>query len=286
MSDAYGIPESERVISLVPSLTELVFSLGAGGRLAGRTRFCIHPGDGIGRIPVVGGTKNPRIGKIRALRPGLVLANREENRREDVEAIQAFTEVLVTDISTVDEALSEIRRIGERLGAGGRADRLAEEIGALLPPPGTFSALRALYLIWREPWMAAGGDTYIHDVMKRYGMENAAGGMSRYPELTAEEMMELNPDVVLLSSEPYPFREKHLREVGMILRGTGRNAEDAEDAGETQRMAGGISGGGGVERSAGENRTRLMLVDGEWFSWYGPRMLPSFRALNDWRQKI
>ena len=111
--------------------------------------------------------------------------------------------------------------------------------------------VRTLYLIWREPWMAAGGNTYIHDVMKTFGLQNVCAETDRYPQLTDEAVSDLTPELILLSSEPYPFTEKHVQEME------------------------------GVARTP-----RIMLVDGEWFSWYGPRMLPSFRSLAEWRQKF
>jgi ABC-type Fe3+-hydroxamate transport system substrate-binding protein len=240
-----------RIISLVPSLTELVFHLGLGHRLVGRTRFCIHPEGEAGGVEIIGGTKNPRIHKIKALKPAMVIANREENRKEDVDAISNFADVLVTDITTVDEALQEMLRIGDALGRSGQAAALVDDIRKEVPGSGGMESLRALYMIWRDPWMAAGGDTYIHDVMQLFGLQNVCAGMKRYPQLTEKQMGELAPQVILLSSEPYPFREKHVRELADQLR-----------------------------------IPKILTVDGEWFSWYGPRMLPSFRSLAAWRQKL
>ena len=244
-----SVPRPGRIISLVPSLTELVFHLGLGHRLVGRTRFCIHPEGEAEGVEVIGGTKNPRINKIKALKPDIVIANREENRKEDVDAISDFADVLVTDIATVDEALQEMQRIGDALGKSQQAAALVDDIRKEIPGRGDMESLRALYMIWRDPWMAAGGDTYIHDVMQLFGLENVCADMNRYPELTKNQIFELDPQVILLSSEPYPFREKHTIELANPL-------------------------------------TRILTVDGEWFSWYGPRMLPSFRALALWRQKI
>lgn len=240
-----------RIISLVPSLTELVYHLGLGNQLVGRTRFCVHPEGEVEHVATIGGTKNPRTDKIRALNPDIVIANREENRKEDVDAISEFTRVMVTDISAVDEALIEMLRIGEALGRKQQAISLVDDIRKEIPSGGDFSPLRTLYLIWRDPWMAAGGDTYIHDVMKTFGLQNVCAHMSRYPQLTDEAIRELAPEVILLSSEPYPFAEKHILEMADVA-----------------------------------GKSAIMLADGEWFSWYGPRMLPSFKALAEWRQNF
>ncbi|MFU8859951.1 MAG: helical backbone metal receptor [Cyclonatronaceae bacterium] len=240
-----------RIISLVPSLTELIFHLGLGHRLVGRTRFCVHPRLEVDRVAAIGGTKNPRLEKIRSLNPDIVIANREENRKEDVDAISEYTRVLVTDISTVDEALREMQRIGTALGRKPQTTALVDDIRKVIPTEDGRKPVRTLYLIWRDPWMAAGGDTYIHDVMKTFGLQNVCADKKRYPQLTGEAIRDLAPELILLSSEPYPFGEKHVREMT------------------------GVAG-----------KSTIALADGEWFSWYGPRMLPSFRSLANWRHNF
>jgi ABC-type Fe3+-hydroxamate transport system substrate-binding protein len=251
----------ERIISLVPSLTELVFALGKGENLAGRTRFCIHPKDRAGSVPVIGGTKNPQIGKIRAIKPDLIIANREENRKEDVLSLQEFADVIVTDIPGVDAALREIQRVGDAIGAGNRASELVERIRQAMPAPRDHSGqqpstgdgrhISTLYLIWRGPWMAAGSGTYIHDVMRLFGLKNACGDLPRYPELSGDDIRKTAPELILLSSEPFPFLKKHISELGII-----------------------------------SPHSRVMLVDGQWFSWYGPRMIHSFEQLAAWRENL
>ncbi|TVQ09575.1 MAG: hypothetical protein EA364_13725 [Balneolaceae bacterium] len=266
-----------RIISLVPSLTELVFHLDLGNRLVGRTRFCIHPEKQIGGVEIIGGTKNPRIDKIKALKPDIVIANREENRKEDVDAISSFSEVLVTEIATVKEALNEMLRIGEVLGKAHEAAGLVDAISREIPGNSPTNSLRALYMIWRDPWMAAGGDTYIHDVMQHFGLHNVCAGMDRYPQLTEDQMCNMAPEVILLSSEPYPFRKKHMSEMAGLFSGSqkfGPGKPDEIKPPETVKN----------DRRAGS--PMVLTVDGEWFSWYGPRMLPSFRSLAGWRQKL
>lgn len=240
-----------RIISLVPSLTEFVIDVGVGDALIGRTRFCIHPVDKVEHIAIVGGTKNPRIDTIQALHPDLVIMNREENRQEDAEQIEAFAPVLMTDISTIDEAIIELTRIGDAIGCKDETQRLLDEIKSVLPQKDAFSPVTAAYLIWRNPWMAAGSSTYIDDVLQRFGFVNVFADESRYPEITLDELARAKPDCVLLSSEPFPFKQKHIDEI--------KNAVSIDN---------------------------ILTVDGEWFSWYGSRMLPAFRNITLWRKNM
>lgn len=227
-----------RVVSLVPSLTELLYHLGVD--VAGITKFCVHPQEWYRTKPRVGGTKNPDIDRIKSLNPSLIIANKEENRKEDVEQLRQFCRVVVTDITTVDEALAAIRLIGRVCQVQNAAERLVHSIVALWKPlQGNARGDRVLYLIWRKPYMAAGTDTYIHHVMEYLGFSNVVKH-SRYPALEAEAIRALNPEWVFLSSEPYPFREKHLSELKEIV-----------------------------------PSAHIRLVDGEAFSWYGYRMIPA-----------
>ena len=239
-----------RIVSLVPSQTELLADLGLDRETVGLTRFCVHPEGWKARKAIVGGTKTVDVARVRALAPDLVIANREENVREQVEAIAAFAPVAVTDVADVGGALAMIRDVGALTARWPAADALAAEIaagfGALAraaPAP-----VRALYLIWRDPWMSVGGDTFVSDVMARAGWANACADRARYPALTAAEMAGLDPALVLLSSEPFPFRERHVAELRAVL--------PAAD---------------------------VRLVDGEVFSWYGSRMRHAPAALRAMR---
>ena len=241
----------KRIISLVPSLTELLFDLGLSDEIVGRTRFCIHPSEHIPKVPIIGGTKNPNIEKIRDLKPDLVIANKEENRKEDVELMRAFCEVVVTEIETVDHALFCIDELGSRIGKSDESNHLVEQILNYLPQQSYSEPIPTTYFIWKDPWMSVGHDTYIHDVMKLFGLENVFDDKTRYPETTLAELSEIKPILVLLSSEPYPFKEKHIQELKNEL-----------------------------------PESNIQLIDGEWFSWYGSRMLPSFKALKTWRENL
>jgi len=228
---------AKRIVSLVPSLTELLADLGLDEEVVGLTRFCVHPSGWKARKQIVGGTKNVRADRVLALEPDLIIANKEENTKADVEALQAHVPVLVTDIGTVDDSLAAIRTIGMRVGCRREADTLATTIAAAFADLKQVQPLRAVYLIWREPYMTIGGDTFIHDVMQRGGFYNLFGDAKRYPEVSPGDLVAAAPDVILLSSEPYPFKEKHIAELRLWL-----------------------------------PETPIYLVDGELFSWYGSRM--------------
>lgn len=239
------------IVCLVPSLTELLFDLGLGDRLAGRTRFCIHPEDKVEQVPIVGGTKNPRLDKIFAIQPDLVIANNEENRKEDVEELSRSLDVMVTDIKTIEDALLTIYDIGKRCSAATEAGAMIKKIRVEMENVPDEPIQSVAYFIWREPWMTIGRDTYIHSVLSHWNLENVYGDQKRYPQTSLNELAKKVPDLVLLSSEPYPFKEKHREKV----------EEACPDS-------------------------RVLMVDGEWFSWYGSRMLIAFRRLNSFRKAI
>jgi ABC-type Fe3+-hydroxamate transport system substrate-binding protein len=244
------MPLFKRIISLVPSLTELMIDLGCAGQLAGRTRFCIHPEEVVKKIPIIGGTKNPRVDKILDMKPDCIIANKEENREEDIRELRekSSAHIEITDISTIDEALRTILRLGTLLNSEAKARELAAGIKEELSRRPAKKPLRTAYFIWRDPWMTVGNDTYIHDVLKHWSLENIFGRRKRYPEVKLEDLAAYEPEIIILSSEPYPFKEKHIDPV----------QKACPDA-------------------------RVFLMDGQWFSWYGSRMLPSFAELNRWR---
>ncbi len=228
-----------RVVSLVPSLTELVWEL-APDTLVGRTRFCSVP-EAVTAVPHVGGTKNPDVRKIASLLPDLVIANKEENRREDVEALQyGGLNVLLTDPNTVEEALMMIAEIGALLGETERANAIIREAREALAEP-MAPEVRVFVPIWHEPLMGLGAATYGHDLLQRCGAVNVLGYRDRYPEVTRDEAAALHADLVLLPDEPYRFGLKHLQ--------------------------------------AYEPLGRALRVPGEWLWWYGPRIASSVRAL-------
>ncbi len=208
-----------RSVSLCPSITKLIFDLGAGDGLVAVTRFCVHPREALAHIPRVGGTKNPDIKAIAALKPDLVFLNREENRAEDWDALQnAGIACHVSYPITLAETEQTVREIGAALGRDRQAESLIDEIGRararLKARAARFAGLSWAYLIWRKPWMAASDNTYIHHLIAEAGGRNIFSGREQlYPEITAAELAQAKPDAVLLSSEPFPFKQKHIREL-------------------------------------------------------------------------
>lgn len=241
----------QRIISLVPSLTELVIDLGMEEHLVGRTRFCVHPQEVVEQIPIIGGTKNPRLDKIRNLNPDYIIANKEENRPEDIKALIRDFEVNVTEIATIEDGLIAIHELGKKLDATEKAERLIFNIQQVLRERPDVPELNTAYMIWKKPWMTVGGDTYIHDILNYWKLPNVFGDQKRYPKINLEDLQRKNPDLILLSSEPYPFKEKHLVQIEEVC-----------------------------------PAARVLLVEGEWFSWYGSRMELAFKRLNGWRKTI
>ncbi|GAB3325822.1 helical backbone metal receptor [Larkinella ripae] len=231
----------QRIVSVVPSQTELLFDLGLDEQIVGVTKFCIHPAEKVKNRARVGGTKTLQLDRIHALKPDWILANKEENTREQIEALQRFYPVHVTDIHTVDEALGMIRTVGAMVGRKPEAERLLREIGNAFDADGLRSTNDAgptvAYFIWRKPYLVAANETFIHSMLEWTGFRNAFADLNRYPEVTEDSLKAARPDLIFLSSEPYPFSEKHTAELQMIC-----------------------------------PRSQILLVDGEAFSWYGSRM--------------
>jgi ABC-type Fe3+-hydroxamate transport system substrate-binding protein len=227
-----------RIVSLVPSITELLFDLGLNDEIVGITKFCVHPKEWFQTKTRVGGTKTVSVEKVKALHPNLILANKEENVKEQVEELAKEFSVYTSDITTVAGAYDMMLKVGELTGTKEKAVEIVETIKTRLVKPEQAKTLKALYLIWQKPYMAAAGDTFISDMMRHAGLTNVLQDQKRYPQLTLEEIKTLNPDVLLLSSEPFPFQQKHADELKQLT---------------------------GIEN--------IKLVDGEIFSWYGSRML-------------
>jgi ABC-type Fe3+-hydroxamate transport system substrate-binding protein len=232
------IPNPKRIISVVPSQTELLFYLGLNEEVIGITKFCIHPVDKFKGTTKIGGTKQLDIEKIKALQPDLIIANKEENERSQIEELMKFFPVYVSDISDLPGALAMIERVGELVNREKEAKALntaiAHQFDALSLPK---SNLRTAYFIWRKPYMVAGKGTFIDAMLQKCGLTNVFE-IERYPEIDVAALIKANPDVILLSSEPYPFKEKHIAEFEAMLPGA-----------------------------------IIKVVDGEMFSWYGSRLL-------------
>ena len=241
----------ERIVSLVPSLTEALFAFGAGERVVGRTRYCVQPPGRVGRVPKVGGTKKVDVGRVLRLEPDLIVAVKEENTREDVEALMsAGVPIFLGEPGTVAGAVEMLRRLAETVGAP-LGDSVLSPIERTLGRLGTERdrPRRVFVPIWKNPYMGVGGDTYVHDVIRTCGGENVCGGRTRYPVVTLEEISHLAPEVVLLPDEPYPFSAEDLPELYAL---------DIPAARED----------------------RIFLVDGKLLTWYGPRMASSLAQIS------
>jgi ABC-type Fe3+-hydroxamate transport system substrate-binding protein len=234
-----------RIISLAPSQTELLYDLGLDEQVIGITKFCVHPDKWFRNKKRVGGTKTVHIDIIKALQPDLIIANKEENTRAQIEELSLLYPVWISDIQTIDDALLMMRQVGELTGRAEQATALANEIiNGFAGLKKAAQRKRVAYFIWRQPWMCAGGDTFISNIITQMGWENVLAGRTRYPEITLEELADKMVDLVLLSSEPYPFKEIHIAEIKTALPGV-----------------------------------EVRLADGEMFSWYGSRMKPAIPYL-------
>ena len=234
-----------RIVSLVPSTTETLAALGVRDRVVGCTRYCVHPRPWVEDVPRVGGTKNPDLEAIAALRPDLIVANQEENKPEHFDDLAALAPLWVAYPRTVDEALADLRGLAALVGAeeagaeAGARIEAAREAARRRAAPG----FRYAYMIWHQPWMTVNGDTFIDAMLREVGGANAFGAHpERYPQVTLDDLAAADPDVVLLSSEPFPFAERHRDELGPLA-------------------------------------PRARLVDGEACSWHGVRMAHGLAVL-------
>jgi ABC-type Fe3+-hydroxamate transport system substrate-binding protein len=249
-----------RVVSLVPSQTELLYDLGLEKEVIAITKFCIHPEAWYKNKKRIGGTKNLKIEVIKNINPDLIIANKEENVKEQVEELAKTFDVFVTDVSNLNDALKMIKNIGTLTGKTTEALNIANKIEnkfqKLSESISGKQKIKTAYLIWKDPYMAAGGNTFINDMIQYCGLENIFTNAERYPEISLDDLQidksgESACELVLLSSEPYPFREKHLLEIKSKL-----------------------------------PLIKITLADGEMFSWYGSRLLKAVDYFKAFRENI
>jgi len=227
-----------RIVSLVPSQTELLVDLGLGERVFGVTKFCVHPLEIRRTAVVVGGTKQVDFAKIAALKPDLIIGNKEESDQATIERLATLYPVWLSDISNLPQALDMIRAVGLLTDTALAATTLAQQIAASFAKSNTPPTPESVaYLIWRKPYMTVASGTFIDDMLTRAGFRNAFSHLSRYPQLTPAQLAAAAPQQILLSSEPYPFAEKHFAEFRQLC-----------------------------------PNARIQVVDGELFSWYGSRL--------------
>lgn len=232
----------QRIISLVPSQTELLFDLGLNEEVVGITKFCVHPQQWYHHKTRVGGTKQLKTDIIHQLQPDLIIANKEENVKEQVEDLSRRYPVWISDINNPDDAYEMITQIGAMTGKERNALSLITRIKTKFSQLQTLvdaatSKPRTAYLIWQHPYMTVGGDTFIHSMLGAAGFENVFAGRNRYPEISVDGLKASGCQLLLLSSEPFPFKQKHIDELQPLL-----------------------------------PDTKIVLVDGEMFSWYGSRL--------------
>jgi len=232
------LPAAPRsIVSLVPSITELLYTLQLDEAVTGITKFCVHPNNWFRQKTRVGGTKAINITAIHQLQPDLIIANKEENVKEQVDELAKHYPVWTSDVNNLADALEMIEQIGSITGRLNNAMHLISQINTAFTSLKPHNPLRkAGYLIWRNPYMTIGKDTFIHDMLTRCGLKNSFGNTTRYPEIDTWQLSQC--DLLLLSSEPFPFQQKHIDELQPHL-----------------------------------PNTKIILVDGEMFSWYGSHLL-------------
>jgi ABC-type Fe3+-hydroxamate transport system substrate-binding protein len=240
----------KRIVSLVPSQTELLFDLGLEESIVGITKFCVHPFHFKSTKKIIGGTKKVHYEKIRLLQPDIIIANKEENTQEIVEELSKICPVWVTNIITIEDNQKTIADFGVLFNKRTEAQKWIDKINFALTDFKSFiknkPVNKVAYFIWANPYMVAGGDTFINELLKLNKFENIYDNNpkyeGRYPEVVVQKMrIQGDPDLVLLSSEPFPFNDEHAFELGRYT-----------------------------------HHAKTIFVDGEMFSWYGSRLLKAF----------
>jgi len=229
----------QRIVSLVPSLTDLLFDLGCSKQMLACTKFCIHPLPNVKTLHKIGGTKSPKVLKILHMQPDLIIANKEENRHDDVVALASQVPVWVTDINTINDYVNMLHQWRGTIAKANtvtlhlnRLQRLGHSLHK------RYKDIRVAYIIWQKPWMAAGSSCFISSVLAYLGFINVFSDFQRYPEISVSSLQELKPDVIMLSSEPFPFKQSHAMQLQKLC-----------------------------------PHSKIILVNGELFSWYGSRLL-------------
>lgn len=235
----------KRIVSLVPSQTELLVDLGLEDAIVGVTKFCVHPKHLRQQKTVVGGTKQVHLDKIKALQPDIILCNKEENTKDMISELEQIAPVHISDIYTIEDSLELITMYGELFNTSKRAQKLSADTSlkrtAFQKMNAKQSKLKVAYVIWKNPWMVAANETFINDMLTENNFENCFSDLNRYPEISLSDLKQREVNLIMLSSEPYPFKAKDIAEFKSVC----PNAD-------------------------------IRVVDGEAFSWYGSRLLKAF----------
>lgn len=249
------VSKPKRIVSLVPSQTELLFDLGLNEEVVGITKFCTDPEDKVKSVKKVGGTKKFNFDVIAELKPDLIIGNKEENYEEGIDQLKQDYPVWMSDIVTLDDALEMIQHVGEIVGAESNANQMVKTITQstrdLTAAINKSSYKTAAYFIWQKPYMVAGSGTFIDEMMKLCGLHNIFSDKNRYPETSLERLQLTKPDVVMLSTEPFPFKQTHVVELQALL-----------------------------------PDSYVILVDAMYFSWYGSRLLGTGDYLRSLKSKL
>ncbi len=246
----------KRIISLVPSQTELLYDLGLEDSIVGITKFCVHPVHFKSTKKIVGGTKQVKIDKIRELQPNIIIANKEENTKEMVKELSRICPVWVTNIITIEDNLQMISDFGQLFNKRTEAQKWLDKLNFAYQDFQHFikdqPIKKAAYFIWANPYMVAGKETFINELLKLNHYQNIYEEKGRYPEIELKKIrMEGDPDLVFLSSEPFPFKDEHAFEIGRFT-----------------------------------HHAKTIFVDGEYFSWHGSRLVKSFEYFKKLHQKL
>lgn len=233
------IEQPKRIISLVPSITVTLFDLGLEKSIVGRTKFCNHPKQLVKSIPSFGGTKNLNIDKILTLQPDLIIANKEENEQSQIEVLKQHCKVWISDVKNLSDNNEMIEKIGRITNTINKANQIIKQINFNFKSLETFHQQKVAYFIWRQPYMIAGNDTFINHLLEKLNLINVFKEIEgRYPEISIAQLKQAQPEYIFLSSEPYPFKTKHIDELKAII-----------------------------------PNAKVVLVDGELFSWFGSKMV-------------
>jgi len=257
LNDVFELTNTpKRIVCLVPSITELLVDLGLTSSIVGITKFCVHPEHLKKEKVIVGGTKTIKIDKISELQPDIIICNKEENTKEIVKSCKQITSTYVSDIYTIEDTLEIIQQFGEIFSCNEEAKEIIiaieEKHNNFLDFIHPLPNLKVIYFIWKNPWMIAANHTFINHLLKINKFQNVFIKKERYPEIDFESLLKTNKvDVIFLSSEPYPFKEKHINEIQNKF-----------------------------------SSTKVVLVDGEFFSWYGTRLLYAFDYFKSLHNKI
>jgi ABC-type Fe3+-hydroxamate transport system substrate-binding protein len=254
-AELYLAQKPKRIISLVPSQTELMADWGLEDAVVGITKFCIHPSDWFQSKTRVGGTKKLNFKVIASLEPDLIIGNKEENSKSDIEYLKAHYPVWMSDINNLEDCYEMMQLLGELLDCGDKAKNTVEKLKISFSKNGNPNCspeiLKVAYFIWQDPYMVAAADTFIDEMICKAGFSNVFENYKRYPEISTELLQQLMPDLIFLSSEPFPFGEQHRQFF--------------------QKMC---------------PWAKVEIVDGELFSWYGSRLLKSAAYFEALRQKF